>query len=99
MSQKKQGVATVLLGALLLAGIGLRAEPDMEDGPGGGPEAAAGDAMREKKFDAMEKELGLSKEQSEKLRAHRKSQRESTQALMREMKTKRDALRAELEVI
>ena len=85
------------MGALLLAGLGLRAEPGMEDGPGFGPESGMSDGQREKRFDAMEKELGLSKEQSEKLRAHRKAQRETGMALMQEMKAKREALRAELD--
>jgi Spy/CpxP family protein refolding chaperone len=92
---KRAGV--LLTGLFLLAGAGLFAEPMGDDGPGFGSGPRGDEGKTEGRFEEMNKELGLTKEQAEKLRAHRRSQRETNQALWKQMEEKREALRAELE--
>lgn len=96
MNSFKKSAVAMLTGLFVLAGAGLFAEPMGDDGPGPGPGGEDGQKM-EGRFEEMNKELGLTKEQAEKLRAHRKSQRETNQALWKQMQGKREALRAELE--
>lgn len=80
------------LGVLLGMGAALRAAPS-EDGTGGGP----GGGGREAPFEKIKAELGLSEEQAQKLKAHRQTHRQTMVALFQDARTKRQALRAELE--
>lgn len=97
MNSFAKRTGTLLTGLLLIAGAGLYAEPMGDDGPGFGPGARGEDGKMEGRFEEMNKELGLTKEQAQKLRAHRQSQRQANQGLWKEMQSKREALRAELE--
>lgn len=97
MNSFKKSAGALLTGLFVLAGAGLFAEPMGDDGPGFGPGSRGDEGKMEGRFEKMNKELGLTKEQAEKLRAHRKSQREANQALLQQMQAKREALRAELE--
>lgn len=97
MNSFAKRTGTLLTGLLLIAGAGLYAEPMGDDGPGFGPGPRGDESKMEGRFEEMNKELGLTKEQAEKLRAHRLSQRQANQALFQQMQDKREALRAELE--
>jgi Spy/CpxP family protein refolding chaperone len=81
---KKRHVAGVVFSVLCLT-AGLRAEEGAWEPP------------KEDRMEAMEKDLGLSPEQKEKLKAHRQSHRQAAKALFEQLKAKRDALRQELE--
>lgn len=97
MNSLKKTSGALLTGLFLFAGSGLLSEPMGDDGPGFGPGPRGDESKMEGRFEEMNKELGLTKEQAEKLRAHRQSQRQANQALWKEMQSKREALRAELE--
>ncbi|MBK7207976.1 MAG: periplasmic heavy metal sensor [Elusimicrobia bacterium] len=97
MNTLNKRAGMLLTGLFLLAGAGLFAEPMGDDGPGFGSGPRGDEGKTEGRFEEMNKELGLTKEQAEKLRAHRRSQRETNQALWKQMEEKREALRAELE--
>lgn len=97
MNTLNKRAGMLLTGLFLLTGAGLFAEAMGEDGPGFGPGSRGDEGKMEGRFEEMNKELGLTKEQAEKLRAHRRSQRETNQALWKQMQEKREALRVELE--
>lgn len=91
---------SLALGALVLAGSSLRAEPSENSGPRGGPRGemrggTGGD--RERPFEKIKTELGLTDEQAAKLREHRQAHRQAGLALWQDARAKREALKAELE--
>ena len=91
---------SLALGALVLAGSSLRAEPSENSGPRGGPRGEMGGGTggdRERPFEKIKAELGLTDEQAAKLREHRQAHRQAGLALWQDARAKREALRAELE--
>lgn len=87
----KLRIAAAGLAALLCAGV------SMAETPEGKGWKKDGMSHGEGRFDKMKSELGLSDEQAQKLKAHKEAQMAQGKALWDEMKTKREALRAELE--
>lgn len=83
---------SLALGALVVTGASLRAEPSENSGPRGGPGAGG-----ERPFEKIKAELGLTDEQAAKLRDHRQAHRQAGMALWQDARAKREALRAELE--
>ena len=83
---------SLALGALVVTGASLRAEPSENSGARGGPGAGG-----ERPFEKIKAELGLTDEQAAKLRDHRQAHRQAGMALWQDARAKREALRAELE--
>lgn len=91
---------SLALGALVLTGASLRAEPSENSGPRGGPRGEMGGGSgenRERPFEKIKAELGLTDEQAAKLREHRQAHRQAGLALWQDARAKREALKAELE--
>ena len=91
---------SLALGALVLTGASLRAEPSENSGPRGGPGGGMGGGPGgggERPFEKIKAELGLTDEQAAKLRDHRQAHRQAGMALWQDARAKREALKAELE--